>query len=1258
MKECNNSSCSASDTIIQDLEFCTECGGKLTKINDLFVHPPLDETNQPVRVEDLVAKRRDGSLHPQAQVYRKKWGDNWQPIQKALFDRIKIPEQAPVAPPPPDNLDANNSSEQVSGKSIVQGESKNVSDDTGNSEPSKKENDKVDNSVPLKSGKVMAGGDAIQNITVSGESSKKSSLGNSDKDASNSPSLETGKVLAGGNVTQNITQNTQTNIIHEDDTTKSVKCVVSNVPVLLLESGHCSKCDGAAKLEFFNQEKKLCQNCEKKERSRHERTFRQKVRECLDDDHKIDDEEKLELDRLSVEFGFSQADVKRFLDEGYEEDRLANQQAMSSRDSSNFKKAQRALNKKNDPKAAFDLIGKLVAADAYPSNKELAKFFLLVAAEADPESGLSFLEENELFAGKDSSLKSVRKLEMLDALEQQDEADKVERNEFPRFPGDALVLAKTLERKIDLFLEDDQEEDEREDVLNFIDEINWEEVKNSDEPDYKAFIQFIEEYVKLFKGERNDLNPSSDDDPARVFLLRKQRQGFGVSDSKPLQTGEEEIQDQVAFDLPPPADFSGVKNGTYENGDRYEGNWVNGKKEGIGNLVSDISKYEGYWKADKRHGMGKETFDDNSRYEGEYADDFFEGPGKQWLSDGRRYEGQFKNDKWNGQGSIFSKEGKLLYQGEMENNYVHGKAKKFYPDGKVEYEGEFKDGDADGHGTQVTNSGHRFTGEFSKGFWVKGTLHLTEGQRIEGEFKDGLPHGNGKDFDKSGNMVYEGKLFEGKYHGVGQAWLPDGRSFKGEFDKGEWGKGTLFFKNGSRIEGVWKDGRLDGLAKSFYADGKPEYEGEYVSGNWQGKGTYYFQKDGESLQGNWLNGEMHGAFIRTYPDGRTVSENWQNGERVNETVKTTQTQNHQIQTKELPKLDISRFEPASYYIKISNEIVQSFWQGLGRNKGKVDVNQFKAFMFQNLAHYWKGLSSYEDVEAFNPDAWNQMIADSGGVQAKAKNLAQLIPEIVYPGMPRRKKPTAGLFLSAIFGPLGFLYTSKKAMYWAFAYFIVLPGIAILSIPENIRSDDRGELVAVTFLMTWLSAAGYHAYYLENRNIKVDPLWKTKGVLMRFRYALLAFVPPIFLLGTISNSGGGSTKNEEFDSSTQQSVNAQDGAQNKQANKLESTQTTGSSTGQVQLANASKLYQEGYNFLHGSNGVTQNLKKGSELLNQAAREGSHKAAYHLALCFYTGKALNKNPKAARQWFEYAAKLGSPKAKEFLKKWDAYSKENNQ
>ena len=44
---------------------------------------------------------------------------------------------------------------------------------------------------------------------------------------------------------------------------------------------------------------------------------------------------------------------------------------------------------------------------------------------------------------------------------------------------------------------------------------------------------------------------------------------------------------------------------TYPNGDKYEGGWLNGEKQGYGvYLYSDGSRFEGDWKNDDKNGKG------------------------------------------------------------------------------------------------------------------------------------------------------------------------------------------------------------------------------------------------------------------------------------------------------------------------------------------------------------------------------------------------------------------------------------------------------------------------------------------------------------------------------------------------------------------------------------------------------------------------------------------------------------------------------
>merc|ERR1712072_81719 len=56
----------------------------------------------------------------------------------------------------------------------------------------------------------------------------------------------------------------------------------------------------------------------------------------------------------------------------------------------------------------------------------------------------------------------------------------------------------------------------------------------------------------------------------------------------------------------------------WQNGDRYEGDWVGGLREGKGKYVAKRAggKYEGEYKNDLKHGKGKYTWSNGDWYEG------------------------------------------------------------------------------------------------------------------------------------------------------------------------------------------------------------------------------------------------------------------------------------------------------------------------------------------------------------------------------------------------------------------------------------------------------------------------------------------------------------------------------------------------------------------------------------------------------------------------------------------------------------------
>ena len=55
----------------------------------------------------------------------------------------------------------------------------------------------------------------------------------------------------------------------------------------------------------------------------------------------------------------------------------------------------------------------------------------------------------------------------------------------------------------------------------------------------------------------------------------------------------------------------------YQNGDVYEGDWLDDKCHGFGTFTTiDGSKFEGNWENDKKEGFGKESYSDGSCFEG------------------------------------------------------------------------------------------------------------------------------------------------------------------------------------------------------------------------------------------------------------------------------------------------------------------------------------------------------------------------------------------------------------------------------------------------------------------------------------------------------------------------------------------------------------------------------------------------------------------------------------------------------------------
>jgi hypothetical protein len=80
-------------------------------------------------------------------------------------------------------------------------------------------------------------------------------------------------------------------------------------------------------------------------------------------------------------------------------------------------------------------------------------------------------------------------------------------------------------------------------------------------------------------------------------------------------------------------------------------------------------KYVGEYKNGKMHGQGTYTGANGASYVGEYKNDMMNGQGTYTGANGASYVGEFKNDMWHGQGTLVLADGNS-FVGEWKDNHL------------------------------------------------------------------------------------------------------------------------------------------------------------------------------------------------------------------------------------------------------------------------------------------------------------------------------------------------------------------------------------------------------------------------------------------------------------------------------------------------------------------------------------------------------------------------------------------------------------
>jgi hypothetical protein len=100
------------------------------------------------------------------------------------------------------------------------------------------------------------------------------------------------------------------------------------------------------------------------------------------------------------------------------------------------------------------------------------------------------------------------------------------------------------------------------------------------------------------------------------------------------------------------------------DGATYEGQYRNGKKNGLGTWRNGLGEYSGNWVNGQRHGQGREIENNGTMYTGPWVNNLQNGLGVELTPDGTIYTGAWVQGKKHGKGE-YKFPDKAYYKGDF-----------------------------------------------------------------------------------------------------------------------------------------------------------------------------------------------------------------------------------------------------------------------------------------------------------------------------------------------------------------------------------------------------------------------------------------------------------------------------------------------------------------------------------------------------------------------------------------------------------------
>mmetsp|Transcript_71714 Transcript_71714/g.226586 ORF Transcript_71714/g.226586 Transcript_71714/m.226586 type:complete len:678 (-) Transcript_71714:106-2139(-) len=189
---------------------------------------------------------------------------------------------------------------------------------------------------------------------------------------------------------------------------------------------------------------------------------------------------------------------------------------------------------------------------------------------------------------------------------------------------------------------------------------------------------------------------------------------------------------------------------TWPAGGTYTGQVTGGKRHGHGKLsfADSGAFYEGEWVNGVRQGKGILEYSPGVFYDGEWQDDMMQGHGTFTYANGNTYKGEWKGDKKSGRGVMHWRTTNEMYDGDWKNGEMHGSGEHVWLQAiegvqflmKNSYEGEFKHGKRDGKGTFTYATGACYIGDWANNIKEgTGTFTYEDGTVFNGKFANDKP---------------------------------------------------------------------------------------------------------------------------------------------------------------------------------------------------------------------------------------------------------------------------------------------------------------------------------------------------------------------------------------------------------------------------------------------------------------------------------------------------------------------------------------